>query len=313
MRVAVHLLRRPEYPSHFFFLPPELAALLPPFPVPPAATQSLPANRCILGNKPHFTVAEARRRSSAKQPWKAGQAACSRLCQHPPYPPIHSLPFSHPHRRGPFSFSPCATAAPRLSLIHSVFYFPLSATGSPGSPVQPFVRRQTTAADAARSTPTVPGPQSLPAPTGNVNAAWHCLEKRTWPTLALVSSFRRFVVLPSSFVRSFARSLVTCSISPTPVRTARPSPAFGPPRNGCRRQDTRCETVRLQHAAEAHKSFACDHAVAYHRRPSSLRPAQRPSAPAPHPTWAIAASSGPPGPVVAAAQLLQPVEASPPR
>ncbi len=136
----------------FFFYHPNWPLSFPP--VPPAATQSLPANRCILGNKPHFTVAEARRGSSAKQPWKAGQAACSRLCQHPPYPPIHSLPFSHPHRRGPFSFSPCATAAPRLFLIHSVFYFPLSATGSPGSPVQPFVRRQTTAADAARSTPT---------------------------------------------------------------------------------------------------------------------------------------------------------------
>ncbi len=54
------------------------------------------------------------------------------------HPLIHALPSSHPHRRGPFSFSPCPTAAPRLSLVHPVFYFPLSAAGSPGSPVQPF-------------------------------------------------------------------------------------------------------------------------------------------------------------------------------
>ncbi len=62
----------------------------PPFPVPPAATQSVPANRRILGSKPHVTVAEARRSYSAKQPWKAGQAACSRLCQHPRIHAIHA-------------------------------------------------------------------------------------------------------------------------------------------------------------------------------------------------------------------------------
>lgn len=269
---AFHLLRRPEYPSHFF-LPPELAALSPrsPFhPLPPKACPptgaSWEASHTLQLQRLGGVVLQDNLGKQGRQrvPGFANIDASTH-----PRTAVLASPSTRSFLIFPMSHGRSASLPSPPSFLFSPFCSRIAWIACPAVRV----RRQTTAARSTQAHRRFRTPSRCLHQPATLTPLGAVSKKRTWPSLALVSSFRRLAVW---LVRSLVRSL---HVRHPPHQCALHGRLqLGPPRNGPRRQDTRCETVRLQHAAEAYKSFACDNSSGL-SSPAFVTATGQPSAP----------------------------------